>query len=61
MFVQPNLHTPTITLLPGNPLPLTFFVRVTVCVQRVCVVDFLSVRDTEGERNFAREQACPAH
>lgn len=38
---QPNLHTPTINLLPGNPLPLTCL---CVCLSAcsVCAVDFLS-------------------
>lgn len=45
---QPNLHTPTINLLPGNPLPLTCFcVCSSVC--RVCVVLTLSGRDSARE------------
>lgn len=34
---QPNLHTPTINLVPGNPLPLTCLsVCVCVCLSVAC-------------------------
>lgn len=37
---RPNLHTPTINLLPGNPLPLTC-VRVCLCAT-LCICDVTS-------------------
>lgn len=62
---RPNLHTPTINLLPGNPLPLTCLcVCLSACC--VCVCEVLtsswncgeSVRERGGKNGFGEDKGA---